>query len=176
MWPRGDAGRAGAGAPRSGLRARLERARGCGSADRPASAAAASRPPAPGPQRGAAAGTAGSGRPRLPAGGRSSRRAMAPSANCRRSAPPRRDAPGRAGAGRAAGGAGRGWALRRGGARTGRSRGRSARGRGAGPGTAAASGPAGSEVPREPQLRLRASGARVPPAARGVPEREPVAD
>lgn len=122
MWPRGNAGRAGAGAPRSGLRTRLGRALGCWSADRPASAAAssslvASRPPAPGPRHGAAAWTAGSGRPRLAAGERCSQRAIAPGANCR-PVLPRREALGRAGAGEGAAGrsggghsAGRGRAL-----------------------------------------------------------------
>lgn len=136
MWPRGNAGRAGAGAPRSGLRTRLGRALGCWSADRPASAAAsslvASRPPAPGPQHGAAAWTAGSGRPRLPAGERGSQRAIAPGANCR-PVLPRREAPGRAGAGEgAAGRSGGGHSAGRGRAPVGWGALRSGAGRGAG--------------------------------------------
>lgn len=90
MWPGGDASRAGARAPSSGLRERLGRARGCPSAGQSA-AAASSRPPVPGPPRGAAACTAGSKHRRLPAAGEwRSRRAIVPRANCRRVGSPER--------------------------------------------------------------------------------------
>lgn len=120
-------------------------------------------PPDPGPLRGAAAWTAGSRRPRLPAGERSDRRASVPSANCRRVGPP---APRRSGTAREPG---EGTTGRAGGGHTG----------GAGPGAGRSRGrraPVGGaqgadrKCHAEPELGLRAPWEPVPSASLAPPE------
>lgn len=120
-------------------------------------------PPDPGPLRGAAAWTAGSGRSRLPPGERSDRRASVPSANCRRVGPP---APRRSGTLREPG---EGSTGRAGGGHTG----------GAGPGAGRSRGrraPVGGaqgadrKCHAEPELGLRAPWETVPSASLAPPE------